>query len=92
MCEKYIVNVYVGGYCGLSENGLCVLCELCSVGFLVVGECESVLLQSVVMVYVLNIMEVLNVGGDTLLDRPCIVWQYIVLILTMMGRSDDTAR
>ena len=39
--------VYVGGYCGLSVFG-----KVCLVGFLVVSECLSVLLQSVVMSYV----------------------------------------
>ena len=26
VCEDYISSVYVGGYCGLSESALCVLC------------------------------------------------------------------
>ena len=30
--------MYVGGYGGLSENGLCVFRELCPVSFLVIGE------------------------------------------------------
>ena len=34
----------VGGYCGLSESGLCVFCKLCPVCFLVVGKGPSVLL------------------------------------------------
>ena len=37
-------SVYVGGYGGLSESGLCVFRELCQVSFLVVGESPSVLL------------------------------------------------
>ena len=44
--------MYVSGYCGPSENDLCVFSKLCPVGFLVVCECSSVLLQSVVMSYV----------------------------------------
>ena len=44
VCENYVGSVYVGGYDGLSESRLCVFCELCSVSFLVVGECFSVLL------------------------------------------------
>ena len=44
-------RVYVGGYGGLSESGLCVFCKLCPVCFLVVGNGPSVLL-SVVMSYV----------------------------------------
>ena len=39
-----VCTVYVGGYCGLSESGLCVFPELCPVSFLVVGESLSVLL------------------------------------------------
>ena len=38
------VKKYVGGYGGLSESGLCVLCKLCPVCFLVVGKIPSVLL------------------------------------------------
>ena len=30
--------MYVGGYGGLSESGLCVFRKLCPVSFLVVGE------------------------------------------------------
>ena len=45
-------SVYVGGYGGLSESGLCVFCKLCPFCFLVVGKGPSVLLQSVVMSYV----------------------------------------
>ena len=41
---NYVGSVYVGGYGGLSESGLCVFRELCSVSFLVVGESPSVLL------------------------------------------------
>ena len=43
---------YVGGYCGLRESELCVFGKLCPVVFLVVCECSSILLQSVVMSYV----------------------------------------
>ena len=42
----------VDGYCGLNESGLCVFRKLCPVGFLVVCECSSVLLQYVVMSYI----------------------------------------
>ena len=41
VCENYVGSVYIGGYDGPSESGLR---KLCSVGFLVVGECPSVLL------------------------------------------------
>ena len=44
--------MYVGGYGGLSESGLCVFLKLCKVGFLVVSKGSSVLLQSVVMSYI----------------------------------------
>ena len=44
VCENYVCSVYVGGYGGLSESGLCVFCKLCSVCFLVVGKGPSVLL------------------------------------------------
>ena len=41
--ENYVGSVYIGGYGGLSESGLCVFRELCPVSFLVVGECRLVL-------------------------------------------------
>ena len=44
VCKNSVGSVYVGGYGGLSEIGLCVFRELCPVGFLVVGESPSVLL------------------------------------------------
>ena len=44
VCKKYVGSLYVGGYGGLSESGLCVFRELCPVSFLVVGESPSVLL------------------------------------------------
>ena len=44
VCENSVGSVYVGGYGGLSENGLCVFCKLCLVYFLVVGNGPSVLL------------------------------------------------
>ena len=36
VCEHDFGSVYVGGYCGLSESGLCVIGKLCPVGFLIV--------------------------------------------------------
>ena len=44
MFVKIVGSVYVGGYGGLSESGLCVFCKLCPVCFLVVGNGPSVLL------------------------------------------------
>ena len=44
VCENYVGSVYVGGYGGLSESGLCVFCKLCPICFLVVGKGPSVLL------------------------------------------------
>ena len=44
VCENSFDSVYMGGYGGLSESGLCVVRELCPVSFLVVGEYSSVLL------------------------------------------------
>ena len=57
VCENSVGSVYIGGCGGLSESGPCVFSELCPVSFLVVGECPSVLLKSVVMSYV-------NCGDD----------------------------
>ena len=44
VCENSVGSVYVGGYGGPSETGLCVFCKLCPVCFLVVGKGPSVLL------------------------------------------------
>ena len=52
VCENYVGSVYIGGYGGLSESRLCVFRKLGPVSFLVVGECSSVLLESVVMLIV----------------------------------------
>ena len=41
--KNFVGSVYVGGYGGLSESGLCVFCKLCQVCFLVVGKGPSVL-------------------------------------------------
>ena len=34
VCKEYVGSVYVGGYSGLSESGLCVFRELYPVAFL----------------------------------------------------------
>ena len=44
VCKHCIGSVYVGGYGGLIESGLCVFPKLCLVDFLVVGENPSALL------------------------------------------------
>ena len=44
VCKNCVGSVYVGGYGGLSESGLCVFRELCPVSFHVVGESLSVML------------------------------------------------
>ena len=52
VCKNYVGSVYVGGYRGLSESGLCVLRELSRVSFFVVDKSPSVLLLSVVCSHV----------------------------------------
>ena len=42
--KNSVGSVYIGGYGGMSESGLCVFRELCPVSFIVVGEGPSVLL------------------------------------------------
>ena len=44
--------MYVCGYCGLSESGLCAIGNLCPVGFLVVRKRLTVLFPSIVILYV----------------------------------------
>ena len=44
ICKYSVGSVYVAGYGGLRESGLCVFRELCPVRFPVVGESPSVLL------------------------------------------------
>ena len=41
---NYVGSMYVVGYVGLNESGLCVFRKLCPVSFLVVGESSSLLL------------------------------------------------
>ena len=36
VCENSVGSVYIGGYGGLSESGLCVFRKLCSFSFFVV--------------------------------------------------------
>ena len=38
VCENFVGSVYISGYGGLSESGLCVFRELCLISFLVVGD------------------------------------------------------
>ena len=52
VCEYSTGCVYVGGYCGMSESGLCVFDKLCPVGFLVVCKYSLVVLQSCRMLIV----------------------------------------
>ena len=44
VCVNYIGSVYVDGYGGLNESGLCVFGKLCPVEFPIVGESPSILL------------------------------------------------
>ena len=46
--KNYVGSVYVGGYGGLSESGLCVFRELCPVSFLVVGDSLVIVCSHVV--------------------------------------------
>ena len=48
VCKNYVGSVYVGGYGGLSESGLCVFRELCPVSFLVVGDSLVIVCSHVV--------------------------------------------
>ena len=52
VCKNYTGSVYVGGHGGLTESRNCVFRELCPVGFLAVGKCSLVVLQSIVISYV----------------------------------------
>ena len=38
VCTNFVSSVYVGGYGGMGESGLCVFRELYPVSILVVGE------------------------------------------------------
>ena len=44
VCENSVCSVYVDGYGGLSESGICVVRELCLVGFLVLVSMEDLLI------------------------------------------------
>ena len=56
--------MYFGGYGGLSESGLCVISELCQVGFLVVCESPSVLLLSCRMLIVVSGLMIVRVEAS----------------------------
>ena len=58
-----------------SVNGsVCLVCCVFHIVCKLFGEYFSMCL-GVVAILLLNIMEVFSVGGGTLLDRPCIVFQ-----------------
>ena len=60
---------------------LFVLCVTCVTVF---GNClvkQFAIYFGVVVILFLNVMEVFSVGGGALLDRPCMVFQRIVLVI-----------
>ena len=80
VCHQYDVCENSAGsvYGILSESGLCVFRELCPVSFLIVGECPSVLLQSVVMLIVVMMGRwyvIVRVELSTMSD--CIAWAMV---------------
>ena len=60
--------MYVGGYCGLSESGLCDFCKLCPVCFLVIGKGPS---RRYIDVCYCDMFSVVNVYLDHL--KFCVV-------------------
>ena len=61
-----------------SVNGsVCVVCLTVFVNYL---EKQFAICLSVVDILLLKVMEVFGVGGDALLDRPCIVFQRMCVL------------
>ena len=56
---------------------LCVACLTVFVNYLVK---QSAICMDVVVILLLNVMEVFNVGGGALLDRPCMVFQRMCVL------------
>ena len=56
---------------------LCVACLTVRVNCLVK---QLAICLGVVVILLLNVMEVFNVGGCTLLDRPCMVFQRMCVL------------
>ena len=60
-----------------SDNELCVAC------LIVFANCftnQFTIFVGVIVILLLNVMEVLSVGGDALLDRPCMVFQRMCVL------------
>ena len=53
----------------------CILCVACLTVFVNCLVTKIAICLGVVAILLLNVMKVFSVGGDTLLDRPCMVFQ-----------------
>ena len=57
-----------------------VLCVACLIVFVNCLVNQFALCLGVVAILLLNVKEVFSVGGDTLLDRPCMVFQRMCVL------------
>ena len=57
-----------------------VLCVACLTVFVNCWVKQFAMCLGVVAILLLNVMEVFSVGGDALLDRPCIVFQRVCVL------------
>ena len=72
-CECNVISLYFM-CCSVSGSVCLVCCVSASV-------CELfAIFLSVVVILLLNVMEVLSVGGCALLDRPCMLLQRIYVL------------
>ena len=69
-------SVYVGGYCGLSESGICVFGELCPVGSLVV--CKNVLGLVVNDVQLYSVLDTAVIYGED------VCWSVVFGVFSVM--------
>ena len=60
--------------------GLFVLCVACLTVFENCLVKQFAICLGVVVILVLNVMDVFSVGGGTLLDRPCMVFQRMCVL------------
>ena len=67
LCVALLMDLFV----------LCVACLTVFVNYMVK---QFAICLGLVVILLLNVMEVFNVGGDALLDRPCMVFQIMFVL------------
>ena len=73
--SKVSVILYPSSFCVALLIDLFVLCVACLTVFVYCFVKQSVIYLDVVVILLLNVIDVLSVGGGALLDRPCMIFQ-----------------